>query len=80
MELEPLLLDEIMSAFGPERVVALLNVIREVARAGTTLLIATHELGFAGVIASPFCFLHAGLVLEQGSPGKVFSHPREART
>jgi ABC-type histidine transport system ATPase subunit len=80
MELEPLLLDEIVSAFGPERVVAPLKVIREMACAGTTLLIATHELGFAGVIASPFCCVHAGLVLERGCPGKVISHPREART
>ena len=80
MEPDLLLLDEITSALDPELVAEVLNVIRELARAGMTMLIATHEMGFARDIASRVCFLDAGVILEQGPPAEMFSHPREIRT
>ncbi len=75
-----LLLDEITSALDPELVAEVLNVIRELAGGGMTMLIATHEMGFARDIASRVCFLDAGVILEQGPPAEIFSHPREPRT
>ncbi len=80
MEPDLLLLDEITSALDPELVAEVLNVIRELARGGMTMLIATHEMGFARDIASRVCFLDAGVILEQGPPAEIFSHPREPRT
>jgi polar amino acid transport system ATP-binding protein len=80
MEPDLLLLDEITSALDPELVAEVLNVIRELARGGMTMLIATHEMGFARDIASHVCFLDAGVILEQGPPEQIFSHPREPRT
>ena len=75
-----LLLDEITSALDPELVAEVLNVIRELAGGGMTMLIATHEMGFARDIASRVCFLDAGVILEQGPPAEIFSRPREPRT
>ena len=75
-----LLLDEVTSALDPELVAAVLDVIRELADEGMTMLIATHEMGFARDIASRVCFLDAGVILEQGPPDQIFSHPREERT
>jgi len=75
-----LLLDEVTSALDPELVAEVLNVIRELAAGGMTMLIATHEMGFARDIASRVCFLDEGTILEQGPPAQVFSEPREART
>jgi polar amino acid transport system ATP-binding protein len=80
MEPDLLLLDEVTSALDPELVAEVLNVIRELARGGMTMLIATHEMGFARDIASRVCFLDAGRILEQGPPAQIFSEPREART
>jgi polar amino acid transport system ATP-binding protein len=80
MEPDLLLLDEVTSALDPELVAEVLNVIRELARGGMTMLIATHEMGFARDIASRVCFLDAGRILEQGPPSQIFSEPREART
>ncbi|MGC8634729.1 MAG: amino acid ABC transporter ATP-binding protein [Candidatus Limnocylindrales bacterium] len=80
MEPDLLLLDEITSALDPELVAEVLNVIRELARGGMTMLIATHEMGFARDIASHVCFLDAGVILEEGPPAEIFSHPREPRT
>ena len=57
-----------------------LSVIRELAHTGMTMVIATHEMGFARDIANRVCFLDGGVVLEQGAPGDIFSHPHEART
>jgi polar amino acid transport system ATP-binding protein len=57
-----------------------LNVIRELAAGGVTMLIATHEMGFAREIANRVCFLDDGVILEQGSPEQIFSAPQEART
>ena len=80
MEPDLLLLDEPTSALDPELVAEVLNVIRELAAGGMTMLIATHEMGFARDIASRVCFLDAGRILEQGPPQQIFSDPREART
>jgi polar amino acid transport system ATP-binding protein len=75
-----LLLDEVTSALDPELVAEVLNVVRELAQGGMTMLIATHEMGFARDIASRVCFLDQGQILEQGPPAQIFSEPREART
>ena len=80
MQPDLLLLDEITSALDPELVAEVLNVIRELARGGMTMVIATHEMGFARDIANRVCFLDEGVILEQGTPAEIFSHPREART
>ena len=75
-----MLLDEVTSALDPELVAEVLNVIRELAEGGMTMLIATHEMGFARDIASRVCFLDAGTILEEGPPQQIFSAPREERT
>lgn len=80
MEPDLLLLDEVTSALDPELVAEVLSVIRELAAGGMTMLIATHEMGFARDIASRVCFLDAGRILEQGPPAQMFAEPREART
>ena len=80
MEPDLLLLDEVTSALDPELVAEVLNVVRELAAGGMTMLIATHEMGFARDIASRVCFLDRGRILEQGPPAQIFSEPREART
>jgi polar amino acid transport system ATP-binding protein len=80
MEPDLLLLDEVTSALDPELVAEVLNVIRELAASGMTMVIATHEMGFARDIASRVCFLDAGAILEQGPPDVILRHPREERT
>jgi polar amino acid transport system ATP-binding protein len=80
MQPDLLLLDEVTSALDPELVAEVLSVIRELAAGGMTMLIATHEMGFARDIASRVCFLDEGTIIEQGPPGQLFSEPREART
>ena len=80
MKPDILLLDEVTSALDPELVAEVLNVIRELAAAGMTMVLATHEMGFARDIANRVCFLDAGVILEEGPPGQIFSAPREERT
>jgi polar amino acid transport system ATP-binding protein len=80
MQPELMLLDEVTSALDPELVAEVLNVIRELAEGGMTMLIATHEMGFARDIASRVCFLDGGLIVEEASPGEIFSRPKEQRT
>ena len=75
-----LLLDEITSALDPELIAEVLDVIRELAASGMTMLIATHEMGFARDVASGVAFLDEGVVLEEGPPAQMFSEPREERT
>jgi polar amino acid transport system ATP-binding protein len=75
-----LLLDEITSALDPELVAEVLDVIRELAAGGMTMLIATHEMGFARDVADRVCFLDEGRILEQGTPEAIFGSPREERT
>jgi polar amino acid transport system ATP-binding protein len=80
MEPELMLLDAVTSALDPELVAEVLEVIRELAAGGMTMLIATHEMGFARQIADRVCFLDAGSILEEGDPEQIFSAPREPRT
>ncbi len=80
MQPDLLLLDEITSALDPELVAEVLDVIRELAAGGMTMLIATHEMGFARDVAHRVCFLDAGAILEQGPPDRLFGAPREERT
>ena len=75
-----MLLDEITSALDPELVAEVLEVVRGLAREGMTMVIATHEMGFARDIASRVCFLDGGVILEQGPPEQIFTAPREDRT
>jgi polar amino acid transport system ATP-binding protein len=75
-----MLLDEVTSALDPELVAEVLNLIRELAAGGMTMLIATHEMSFARDIADRVCFLDAGVLLEQGPPEQIFSAPQEPRT
>jgi polar amino acid transport system ATP-binding protein len=80
MQPDILLLDEITSALDPELVAEVLNVIRELAATGMTMLIATHEMGFAREIANRVCFLDGGQIVEVGPPDEIFRAPREERT
>jgi polar amino acid transport system ATP-binding protein len=80
MQPELMLLDEVTSALDPELVAEVLNVIRELAEGGMTMLIATHEMSFARDIASRVCFLDEGVLLEQGPPEQIFTSPEEPRT
>ena len=80
MRPELMLLDEVTSALDPELVADVLNVIRELAAGGMTMLIATHEMGFARDIANRVCFLDGGLIVEEGGPDEIFARPKQART
>jgi polar amino acid transport system ATP-binding protein len=80
MKPQLMLLDEVTSALDPELVAEVLEVIRELAEGGMTMVIATHEMGFARDIANRVCFLDDGVILEQGEPAQIFSDPREERT
>ena len=80
MKPDVMLLDEVTSALDLELVAEVLNVIRELAAGGMTMVIATHEMGFARDIASRIGFLDAGVILEEGTPEEIFSSPREERT
>ncbi len=75
-----LLLDEITSALDPELVSEVLNIVRELAKEGMTMLLATHEMGFAREVASKVCFLYGGIVHEEGPPEQIFGNPSEERT
>jgi polar amino acid transport system ATP-binding protein len=75
-----MLLDEVTSALDPELVAEVLEVIAELAAAGMTMVIATHEMGFAREIATRVCFLDDGVILEQGPPEQMFDSPQEPRT
>jgi polar amino acid transport system ATP-binding protein len=75
-----LLLDEVTSALDPELIGEVLNVVRELAAEGMTMVIATHEMGFARDIANRVVFLDEGLVLEEGPPDRIFSAPEQPRT
>jgi len=75
-----LLLDEITAALDPELVGDVLTVVRELAREGTTMVLATHEMTFAREVATRVCFLDDGRILESGPPDQLFTNPREERT
>ena len=82
LAMEPivLLLDEITSALDPELVSEVLNIVRDLAKDGMTMLLATHEMGFAREVASKVCFLYGGVVHEEGPPEQIFGAPRDERT
>jgi polar amino acid transport system ATP-binding protein len=80
MQPDLMLLDEVTSALDPELVAEVLEVIRELAASGMTMLIATHEMSFARDIADRVCFLDEGVILEQGPPEQILSQPSEPRT
>jgi polar amino acid transport system ATP-binding protein len=75
-----LLLDEITSALDPELVSEVLNIVRDLAKEGMTMLLATHEMMFAREVASKICFLCDGVVHEEGPPTEIFGTPRSERT
>ncbi len=75
-----LLLDEITSALDPELVGEVLEVVRELKDDGMTMVLATHEMGFARQVADEVCFLDDGVVVERGAPERIFTAPTEPRT
>ena len=75
-----MLLDEITSALDPQLIGEVLELVRELAETGMTMILATHEMGFAREVASKVCFLDAGVIYEEGPPEQIFSAPREERT
>ncbi|HKB94524.1 MAG TPA: amino acid ABC transporter ATP-binding protein [Gaiellaceae bacterium] len=80
MQPQLMLLDEVTSALDPELVAEVLEVIGELAAGGMTMVIATHEMGFARDIATRVCFLDDGVILEEGPPERIFTTPHEERT
>jgi polar amino acid transport system ATP-binding protein len=80
MEPKLMLLDEITSALDPQLVSDVLSLVRELADSGMTMIIATHEMGFAREVADKVCFLDNGVILEEGTPEQIFRNPREPRT
>ncbi|MFM8972868.1 MAG: amino acid ABC transporter ATP-binding protein [Actinomycetota bacterium] len=79
MQPRVLLLDEITSALDPELVGEVLAIVRELAREGMTMILATHEMSFAAEVANQVCFLEGGRIVEMGPPAEIFRSPREAR-
>jgi polar amino acid transport system ATP-binding protein len=75
-----LLLDEITSALDPELVGEVMDVVRELKAAGMTMILATHEMGFAREVADEVCFLHDGLIVERGAPEAVLGTPQRPET
>jgi len=80
MQPELMLFDEVTSALDPELVAEVLEVIRELAEGGMTMVLATHEMSFARDIANRVCFLDDGHILEEGTPEAIFTAPKEERT
>jgi polar amino acid transport system ATP-binding protein len=80
MQPRVMLLDEITAALDPELVGDVLQIVRELAHGGLTMLLATHEMGFAKEVASQVCFLDQGSILERGTAQDIFENPREERT
>jgi polar amino acid transport system ATP-binding protein len=80
MQPDILLLDEVTSALDPVLVAEVLDAIRELAEQGMTMVIATHEMGFARDVANRVAFLHEGSIVEEGSPERIFTDPEQAET
>jgi polar amino acid transport system ATP-binding protein len=80
MEPELMLLDEITSALDPQLVSEVLALVRGLTEVGMTMIIATHEMGFAREIADKVCFLDGGCILEEGPPEQIFRNPQQERT
>lgn len=80
MEPDVLLFDEPTSALDPEMVGEVLDVMKELAKAGMTMIVVTHEIGFAREVADRIIFMDGGYIVEQGSPGEILDNPKEKRT
>ncbi len=80
MEPKIMLFDEPTSALDPEMIKEVLDVMRELAQSGMTMIVITHEMGFAREVADRFLFFDEGRVVEEGTPEHFFEHPREERT
>jgi len=80
MQPKLMLFDEITSALDPELINEVLLMMKELAQEGMTMIVATHEMGFARDVASKVCFLHEGKILEEGPPDKIFTAPENERT
>ncbi|MBU5348078.1 amino acid ABC transporter ATP-binding protein [Paenibacillus lautus] len=80
LEPEVILFDEPTSALDPELVGEVLAVIRKIAKEGITMIVVTHEMGFARDVANHVVFMDEGVIVEQGPPSELFHHPREERT
>lgn len=80
MEPEVLLFDEPTSALDPEMVNEVLNVMKELADENMTMIVVTHEMGFAKDVANKIVFMDNGIILEEGSPDQIFNHPKNERT
>ena len=80
MQPKLMLFDEPTSALDPELVGEVLDVMRELARDGMTMIVVTHEMGFAREVGDTVVFMDEGVVVEQGPPGEVLANPREERT
>ena len=75
-----MLFDEPTSALDPEMVGEVLTVMKELARDGMTMVVVTHEIGFAREVADRIVFMDGGYIVEQGSPEEIINHPKEPRT
>jgi polar amino acid transport system ATP-binding protein len=80
MEPEIMLFDEATSALDPEMVGEVLEVIRELAKSGMTMVLVTHEMGFAREVCDRVVFLSDGVICEQGAPAEIFGNPQQPRT
>ena len=80
MDPEVMLFDEPTSALDPELIGEVLTVMRNLAESHMTMLVVTHEMGFAREVANEMCFFHEGRLLEQGSPDELFNHTRNPET
>lgn len=80
MEPDIMLFDEPTSALDPEIVGEVLDVMKQLAKAGMTMVVVTHEMAFAKEVSDRVVFMDQGIILEQGSPNEVFGHPKQART
>jgi polar amino acid transport system ATP-binding protein len=80
MDPHVMLFDEVTSALDPELVKEVLDVMRELAESGMTMIVVTHEMGFAREVASRLIFIDQGVIMEQGRPADVLDNPREERT
>lgn len=80
MDPHVMLFDEATSALDPELVRGVLSVMKELAQAGMTMIVVTHEMGFAREVADTVVFMDGGVIVEQGTPEEVFDHPKSDRT
>jgi polar amino acid transport system ATP-binding protein len=80
MQPDIMLFDEPTSALDPELVGEVLNVMKDLAKEGMTMIVVTHEMGFAREVADRVVFMDGGKILEEGTPEQVFKNPKEART